>query len=69
MPSCCCPYDSVIPNAVRDGRFRLRLVPQSRLEPMDLEVRLDAPGWSVDGSDTRRGKWDRVWLLDWGLDR
>jgi hypothetical protein len=61
-------FETVIPHAVREGRLRLRLVPQARLEPMPLEVHLTAPGWDVHGAATRRGDWDRVWTLDWRVE-
>jgi hypothetical protein len=54
-----------IPQAVRDGRVDLRLVPQARLEPADLEVRFVAPGWDVTGPTNWRGAWDRTLNLRW----
>ena len=60
---------TVIPNAVRDGRLDLRLVPQPRLNPSQVTVTLDAPGWHVDGSRTRRVTWDRVQRLSWAVTR
>ncbi len=62
-------FETVIPSAVRGGRLTLRLVPQSRLEPMALDVRLSAPGWKVTGPSHRSGPWDRVWTLDWRIER
>lgn len=62
-------FETVVPHAVRDGRLKLRLVPQSRLEPMPLEVRLRAPGWRVEGESSLRGSWDRTWLLEWKVSR
>ncbi|HUQ63690.1 MAG TPA: DUF4012 domain-containing protein [Acidimicrobiales bacterium] len=62
-------FETVIPGAVRNGRLQLRLVPQPRLDPMPLEVQLKAPGWDIDGPTTRRGLWDRVWTLDWGVEQ
>jgi hypothetical protein len=35
---------AVIPDAVRHGRLDLRMVPQPRLDPVDLTVHLSAPG-------------------------
>ena len=61
--------DTVIPKAVRDGRLQLRLVPQPRLEPSDLEVTLEAPGWRIGSPRTWRGKWDRVIAPSWSVAR
>ena len=58
-------FETFVPNAVRDGRLELRLVPQARLYPMDLEVELDPKGWRVTGPTTWRGPWDRVINLNW----
>jgi hypothetical protein len=62
-------FETVVPHAVRDGHLRFRLVPQSRLEPMPLDVRLHAPGWNVEGPTKRTGSWDTVWTLDWLIGR
>ncbi|HWC12396.1 MAG TPA: DUF4012 domain-containing protein, partial [Acidimicrobiales bacterium] len=62
-------FDTVIPNAVRDGRLELRLVPQPRLWPVDLEVELDAPGWDVDGAESWKGRWDQVRVFSWRVER
>nr|MDQ6909781.1 hypothetical protein [Actinomycetota bacterium] len=62
-------FDTVIPRAVRDGRLNLRLVPQARLYPIDLQVRLRAPGWSVSGAKSFRGPWDQVRNLSWGVSK
>ncbi len=60
-------FDTAIPNAVRDGRLTLRLVPQPRLEPVDLQVDLRAPDWSVDGDKRFHGPWDQVRTLSWDV--
>ncbi|HEX8769281.1 MAG TPA: DUF4012 domain-containing protein, partial [Acidimicrobiales bacterium] len=62
-------FDTVIPHAVRDGRLSLRLVPQARLYPVDLQMHLRAPGWSVDGPKAVPVPWDQVRTVSWGLDR
>jgi hypothetical protein len=62
-------FETVIPDAVRDGRLRLRLVPQARLTPVALEVRLDPGRWKVDGSLSWAGPWDSVRVIDWGVRR
>jgi hypothetical protein len=61
--------ETVIPNAVRDGELRLRLVPQPRLEPVPLEVKLTADGWDVEGTPSWSGPWDSVKNLTWKVSR
>ena len=60
-------FETVIPRAVRDGRLQLRLVPQARMEPVRLDVELDAPAWHVTGPARWAGPWDRVRTVTWGL--
>jgi hypothetical protein len=62
-------YETVIPDAVRDGRLEIRLVPQPRLEPVALQVRLRAPGWDVAGATAWAGPWDGVKTLIWEVRR
>jgi len=61
--------ETVIPNAVRDGRLTLRYVPQPRFEPVDLQVTLRAPGWHITGQTTWHGPWARTFSLGWGVSR
>jgi cell division protein FtsB len=62
-------FDTIIPNAVIGGRLALRYVPQPRLDPMGLDVTLDAPGWAVGASSTWQGPWDRTRTLSWSVHR
>jgi hypothetical protein len=62
-------FETVVPDAVRDGRLELRLVPQPRLEPMPLEVRLTAPGWEVHGALEWSARWDKVHTVGWDVRR
>ena len=62
-------FETVIPNAVRDGMLQLRLVPQPRLEPISAEVSLAAPGWWVKEDLTWKGVLDRVHTVTWRLAR
>jgi hypothetical protein len=62
-------FTTVIPDAVRDGAFDLRLVPQPRLLPVDLEVRITATGWDVEGPKSWAGPWDQVLTFRWPLSR
>ena len=59
-------FETIVPDAVRDGKLRWRLVPQPRLEPMQLTVALQAEGRSVGGSPTEsQVPWDRIRNLTW----
>ena len=58
-------FQTVIPNAVRDGRVELRLVPQPRLEAVPLEIRFKADGWKTGGAESWQGAWDRVLTFAW----
>jgi hypothetical protein len=60
-------FDTIIPNAVRDGRIQLRLVPQARLRPDQLEIRLQAPGWTVTGAKSWQGPLDAVRTFEWAV--
>ena len=60
-------FETIIPRAVRDGQLQLRLVPQSRLQPARLDVKLDAPAWQVEGPARWTGPWDRVRTFTWEL--
>lgn len=63
-------FETVIPRAVRGGRLTLRLVPQSRLQPMALDVRVvEADGWKVAGPTSWQGAWDRTKTLSWRVRR
>lgn len=62
-------FETVIPQAVRDGRVDLRLVPQPRLEPVPLEISITGPGWRFTGEQTWSGSWDRVVTLSWPVKR
>jgi hypothetical protein len=62
-------FDTVIPNAVVDGKLNLRYVPQPRLTPPGLSVTIQAPGWKISGNPTWAGSWDRTVNLSWGLHR
>jgi hypothetical protein len=61
-------FETVVPDAVRDGQLRLRLVPQARLEPMPLTVSLRTEDRSVGGDPLHsEGPWDRVRNLAWDV--
>lgn len=53
-------FETVLRGAVRDGRLALRLVPQPRLRPADLEIRLN-------GTTVHSGRWhttiDEIWPI------
>ena len=62
-------FETVIPNAVRNGRVELRLVPQPRLEAVPLDIRFRASGWKIDGAASWQGPWDRVLTFTWDARR
>ena len=62
-------FETIIPAAVRAGRLDLRLVPQPRLDPVPLTVRLHAPGWHLGGPSSWSGPWDRTLSLSWSARR
>jgi Protein of unknown function (DUF4012) len=58
-------FDTVIPNAVRNGSLQLRYVPQPRLVAPTLDVVVDAEGSTVSGPPEWSGPWDRTMVLSW----
>jgi hypothetical protein len=60
-------FDTLIHDAVRNGRLSLRLVPQPRLRPMDLTVSLDPSGRQVEGRTTWRGAWNETRRMSWDV--
>jgi hypothetical protein len=62
-------FETVIPNAVRNGRVELRLVPQPRLDAVPLDVHFTAVGWKISGTASWQGPWDRVLTLGWDVRR
>ena len=61
-------FDTLIPGAVRNGELTVRLVPQPRLEPVDLSVTLDPQGRKVEGATSWNGPWDRTRTLSWQVE-
>jgi hypothetical protein len=61
-------FQTAVPNAVRNGRLELRLVPQPRLRPASLDVHLEAPGWQIGGDATVRRRWGRTLTVSWSLE-
>ncbi len=62
-------FVTFLPDAATDGEFEMRLVPQPRLVPIDLELQVRGDGWDLDGPASWSGKWDRVLTFRWGLSR
>jgi hypothetical protein len=63
-------FETKIPDAVRDGRLTLRLVPQPRLTPVELDVRLvEADGWKVVDDTAWQGPWDQIRTFTWRVRR
>lgn len=62
-------FETIISEAVKNGRLDLRFVPQPRLEPMDIDVEISAPDWHVSGSQHLDRPWDRTFTVGWELHR
>ena len=62
-------FETVLRDAVQNGRLALRFVPQPRLHPVKLRVRLNAPGWSVTGEATREQRWSKTVTTAWNVSR
>ncbi len=60
-------FRTSIANAVRNGRFDLRFVPQPRLFPDLLNVKLAAQGWKVSGPAKESLTLDKTIILDWKI--
>lgn len=58
-------FETVIDDAVRNGRLDLRLVPQPRLHPMRLKVRVSAPGRTIQGEAEQTPEWVRPVTVSW----
>jgi hypothetical protein len=62
-------FDTVIHQAVRNGKLELRYVPQPRLTPPALSVTVQGAGWTISRPATWAGVWDRTMTLTWDLHR
>ena len=61
-------FQTVIRDAVRENTVTLRFVPQPRLRPMRLDIRMNAPrGGTVDGPPTRKKTLDRTETFLWRI--
>jgi len=60
-------FITVIDNAVVNGAFQLRYVPQPRLDPPTLDVTISADGWKITGAPTFNGPWSQTLTLHWTL--
>jgi hypothetical protein len=43
-------FSTYIPRAIKDGKFLIHFVPQPRLYPIEVSVRVQGSGWKVSGS-------------------
>ncbi len=62
-------FQTVIPDAVRNGKVELRLVPQPRLDAVPLDIRFKGDGWRTDGPGSWQGAWDRVLTFTWRVQK
>jgi hypothetical protein len=60
-------FQTVVPDAVRNGQLQLDLVPQPRLSPDQVSATLDAPGWTIGGPSTQSAVLSRSTTLRWNL--
>jgi hypothetical protein len=60
-------FDTIIPDALRNGVLELRYVPQPRLVATNLDVSVDAEGWTISGQRGWSGPWDKTITLRWVL--
>jgi hypothetical protein len=59
-------FTTVVPHAVRHGKLDLRFVPQPRVRPMRLRVRVTAVGHKVRNPSVS-ATWDRILAFSWHL--
>ncbi len=62
-------FSTSLISAVTKDSFRLRFVPQPRVRPMKLRVKVTGLGWKVTGEGTQSVSWDRTLELEWKLKR
>ncbi|MDP1792554.1 MAG: hypothetical protein Q8K63_00340, partial [Acidimicrobiales bacterium] len=62
-------FSTIMVNAVTNNSFRLRLVPQPRVRPMQLRVKVGGLGWKVAGEGIRTLSWDQAVELEWQVKR
>jgi hypothetical protein len=60
-------FQTVIPNAVRNGRLTFSYVPQPRLAPETVSVTVQPQGWRLAGPATRQATLTKTTPLTWGL--
>ncbi len=62
-------FSTILTGAVTKNSLQLRFVPQPRVRPMKLRVKVRGLGWNVAPSDTETVAWDRTLNLKWELHR
>jgi len=60
-------FQTVIPDAVRNGWLNINVVPQPRLVPEQVTATLSAPGWALTGSDRQSAVLTRTSTMSWRL--
>jgi hypothetical protein len=59
--------ESAIPNAVHNGAYTLRFIPQSSLTPQLCKIVFTAPGWHVSGPSSRLWLAKQTTSFSWAL--
>jgi len=58
-----------IPDAVQDGQLHLVFVPQPRLTPDQLSVKVTGSGWTISGPPSTQATWDKTLNYTWSAHR
>ncbi len=62
-------FETSIANAVQNGSFYLRFVPQPRLFPVTLNVKIAGKGWKISGPSKQSLTLDKTIFVTWKLTR
>lgn len=60
-------FQTIIPDAVQDGRLHLVFVPQPRLVPEDLTVSVEGDGWTIGGPTRVSAPLTKTLSYTWNL--
>ena len=62
-------FSTILPGAASKNALHLRFVPQPRVHPMRLRVKVNGLGWNVTPLGTQAQQWDHTLDLRWHLQR
>jgi hypothetical protein len=60
-------FQTIIPNAVRNGKLTLSYVPQPRLTPETVSASVQLDGWSLQGPASRHATLTKTTQLTWNV--